>query len=324
VDRLLADPDIEIVINLTVPQAHAPVDREIVDAGKHVYSEKPLAMSMREAHDLCALARERGLQISSAPCGLLGETAQTLARALRDGVVGRVRVVYAEMDDGLVHRMPYRKWLSDSGVPWPHVDEFEVGCTLEHAGYCVPWLAAFFGPAVSVTAFASVQIPDKAPGEVAPDRMGPDLSVACIQFASGVVARLTCSVIATHDHRMRIFGDDGVLWTDDTWHYRAPVYLRRFITLRRRMLLNPLRRKLPLAGRHLQAVPSSGAATMDFLRGVAELADAVREGRPSRLSTDFSLHVNEISLAIHEATGGGGRIAMTTSFEPPAPMPWAA
>src|SRR2546421_9892738 len=162
-DELLRDPAVQIVVNLTNPRSHLDVSRAALLAGKHVSSEKPLAMSMHEARDLCALARERGLQISSAPCSLLGETAQTMARALRDGVVGRVRVVYAEMDDGLVHRMPYRKWVGDSGVPWPHVDEFEVGCTLEHAGYCVPWLAAFFGPAVSVTAFASVQIPDKIP-----------------------------------------------------------------------------------------------------------------------------------------------------------------
>jgi predicted dehydrogenase len=228
------------------------------------------------------------------------------------------------MDDGLVHRMPYRKWVSASGVPWPYVDEFEVGCSLEHAGYCLPWLAGFFGPATSVTAFASVQIPDKAPGEVAPERMGPDFTLACVQFASGVVARLTCSIIAPHDHRMRVFGDEGVLWTDDTWRYRSPVYLRRFLTVRRRMFLNPLRKTVRLVGTHLRKVASSGSAEMDFTRGLSELALALREGRTSRLSPRFSLHVNELSLAISAATQGGGKYDMTTSFDAvPSSMPWA-
>jgi predicted dehydrogenase len=324
-EELLADGDVKIVANLTNPSSHFEVARAALLADKHVYSEKPLAMRIEDARALVELGEQRGLQISSAPCSLLGETAQTMAKALRDGRVGRVRFVYAEMDDGLVHRMPYRKWVSASGVPWPYVDEFEVGCTLEHAGYCLPWLVAFFGPATSVTAFASVQIPDKVPGEIAAERMGADFSLAGIQFASGVVARLTCSIIAPHDHRMRVFGDEGVLWTDETWRYRSPVYVRRFVTLRRRMFLNPLRRSVRLLGTHLAEAASSGSAEMDFARGVSELALAVREGRLSRLSPRFSLHVNELSLAISAATRGGGKYDLTTTLDAvPASMPWAS
>ena len=129
----------------------------------------------------------------------------------------------------MVHRMQYRKWQSVSGLPWPYKDEFEIGCTLEHAGYYLTWLAAWFGPAATVTSFASVQLPDKLPGEsLALD--SPDFSVVCIQFASGVVARLTCSIIAPHNHELRVVGDDGVLYTDDCWDYRSPVYSRRMAT----------------------------------------------------------------------------------------------
>jgi predicted dehydrogenase len=104
-------------------------------------------------------------------------------RALRLNKVGKVRLVYAELDDGMLHKMPYESWRRPSGVPWPYRSEFEVGCTLEHAGYTVTWLTAFFGPAKTVTAFSSVQVPDKRPGEDI--RSAPDFSVACIQFASG-------------------------------------------------------------------------------------------------------------------------------------------
>ncbi len=92
-------------------------------------------------------------------------------------------------------------------MPWPYKDEFEVGCTLEHAGYYLGWLAAWFGPAVTVTSFASVQVPDKVPGETFAVT-SPDFSVACIQFASGVVARLTCSILAPHDHSLKVVGDE--------------------------------------------------------------------------------------------------------------------
>ncbi len=148
-ESLLTDERVQIVLNLTNPDSHYEVSKACLNAGKHVYSEKPLAMRFEDAHELVELAEMRGLQISGAPCSLLGESAQTLWKALREKKIGDIYAVYAEMDDGLVHRMPYRKWFSASGNPWPAHDEFEVGCTLEHAGYVLGWLPAFFGPAVS-------------------------------------------------------------------------------------------------------------------------------------------------------------------------------
>lgn len=320
-EELLGDPRVRIVANLTNPCSHYEVSKACLEAGKHVYSEKPLAMSLDEAKHLVAVAEQRRLEISSAPCSLLSESAQTLWKCLRNDMVGKVRAVYAEMDDGLIHLMPYRKWISDSGNPWPFRDEFETGCTLEHAGYNLTWLAAFFGPATDVSAFASVQIPDKA-GDVPAQHMAPDFSVACIRFASGVVARLTCSLIGSHDHHLRIFGDKGILWTEDTWHYRSPVYVRKFITIRRRMMLNPIKRRVPLLGTHQPRPRYRGASNMDFWRGIAEMAEAVQQKRANRLSGRFSLHVNELALAIHNAQGGK-TYAMTTSFDPIQPMPWA-
>src|SRR4051812_46761518 len=99
-DDLLADPRVEIVLNLTNPSSHYEVSKRALLAGKHVYSEKPMAMSFDEAKELVELAERAGRQISSAPCSLLGETAQTMWKALRDQRVGRVRLAYAELDDG--------------------------------------------------------------------------------------------------------------------------------------------------------------------------------------------------------------------------------
>jgi len=321
-DEVLRDPRVSIVLNLASPGAHFEISRASLEAGKHVYSEKPLALELARARELVELAERLDLRIACAPCSLLGETAQTVWKALRADRVGRVRAVYAEMDDGLLHRMRYDRWVSESGTPWPWRSEFETGCTLEHAAYQVSWLAAFFGPASRVSAFASVQVPEKGAGE-ALAASAPDFSVACIQFASGVVARLTCSILAPQDHSLRIIGDEGVLRVPDTWHYRSPVLLQRWVTIRRRTLLSPWARRISLEGRSNPRIPRRGPSQMDYLRGVEELAGAIREGRPSRLSERFCLHVNEVVLAIHHATEKGDSREIASRFDPIEPMPWA-
>ena len=321
---LLADPAVEMVLNLTNPRSHYEVSRAALLAGKHVYSEKPLGMTLAEAEELVHLAKERGCRIAAAPCSLLGETAQTIWRALRGQAVGKVRLVYAEMDDGMVHQMPYRKWLSASGKPWPYKDEFEVGCTVEHAGYYLTWLTAFFGPAEAVTAFSSCLIPEKCPGEALSPPDAADFSVGLIKFRSGVVARITCGIVAPHDHSLKIIGDQGVLGTDDSWFYRSPVYVRRMVTIRRRSFFSPLKQRVRLLASPLRSqFKYKGAQQMDFSRGVYDLAEAVRTGRGATLSEDFSLHNTELTLAIHNAMEFQTTVRLKSSFAPVSPAPWS-
>ena len=107
-------------------------------------------------------ATKRELYLASAPCSLLSETAQTVWKAIRENAIGQVRLVYANFDDGMIApKLSPWTWTNECGVPWPAKDEFEVGCTYVHAGYVLTWLAAFFGPAKTVTSFSSCQIPDK-------------------------------------------------------------------------------------------------------------------------------------------------------------------
>jgi predicted dehydrogenase len=324
-EALLDDERVELVANLTNPRSHFSASRAALEAGRHVYSEKPLATSLPEARQLVELAERRGLLIASAPCNVLGETAQTLWKALREGRIGTPRLAYAEIDEGPVPFMSYRDWLSESGAPWPFKDEFEVGCTLEHAGYYLGWLTAFFGPATRVTSFAHVVLPDKG---IALDACAPDLSVGCLEFTSGVVARLTCSLYAAHDHRLRIHGDAGVLTTAECWDYGSPVLLSRRTPLGLRAEKHPRLarwiglgpRRIPLVRRPRFRWKVRGANRMDFCRGIAELADALRERRPPRLSARWALHINELVLALQ---GPGGAREVRSTFEPMEPMPWA-
>lgn len=319
-DELIADERVDIVVNLTDPRAHYEISKAALSAGKHVYSEKPLAMSFEHAGELVELAAANDLVISCAPCSALGESAQTMGKALRDGVVGDPLVVYAEMDDGLVSAAPYRDWPSSSGLPWPYKDEFEVGCTIEHAAYVLGWLCAFFGPAEKVVAFGSVQVPDKVPGEEL-DMVSPDFTVGCIQWPSGLVARLTTGIVAPHDHQLTIVGTDGLLFTDETWDYQSPVRSRRRLSIRKRTMLAPVAKRHKLVDLGFGETPKHGLQRMDFARGIAELAASVNEQRPSRLNADFSLHVNEIVLAIHNSLEGPNVVPLQSSFDPVEPMP---
>ena len=293
---LLDDPEVKIVVNLTNPREHAGVSRLALEAGKHVYSEKPLATDWDEAVALVELAESKGLQLVSAPCTVLGEAAQTAWKAVREGRIGKPLLAYAELDDGMVHRENLEAWLSASGNPWPARDEFEVGCTLEHAGYYVTWLVAMFGPVESVTSFASAQIADKGLGMPLDPPDTPDFSVGCLRFASGIrLAKRT------------------------KWTFRA----EKRPGLAKLAGLGP--RRFPLVRKPTFKSDLPGGTRIDFARGVAELAESIQEGRPCRLSTRYSLHINEIVLTLQDPGGmGSPRVLTSTAFDPMPPMPWAA
>ncbi len=326
-DALIGDPDVAIVVNLTTPESHAEVTRAALEAGKHVYTEKPLATTGREAAALADLARLKGREIAAAPCNALGESAQTAWAAIRAGAIGRPVLVYAEIDDGMVHRANYQQWVSRSGRAWPAREEFATGCTFEHAGYALTVLAAMFGPVREVRAFASLQIPDK---RLRPplDQPAPDFSVGLLSFDGGIVARLTNSIVAPYDHRLRIIGEDGVLEIREIWDYACPVRLRRPPRNRLERFLE--RRWGGLPGKRVKPVRATpfraggGQPPMDFMRGVAELADAVRMGRRCRLDADFAHHVTEVTERLQYPERFAGEASVKSSFAPIAPMDWAS
>ncbi|WND40138.1 Gfo/Idh/MocA family oxidoreductase (plasmid) [Streptomyces sp. BB1-1-1] len=321
-EEILHDTSVEIVVNLTNPHSHYDVSRRALEAGKHVYSEKPFAQEWEQAKELVALAEQRSLILSSAPCSLLGETAQTLWRALRQDTIGRPRLVYAELDDGAIHQMPYRDWISPSGAPWPYADEFRVGPTLEHAGYYLTWLTAFFGPAAEVVAFAALVQPEKLDGS-RPGFFAADFTSACITFHSGVVARLTCSTVAPENHTLQIVGDEGVLATSECWDYEAEVTLRKRVrgTDSAHHYLTE-HQVVPLARPAGRRFRYQDTHDMDFARGVADMGAAVVGDGAPVLGARHALHVLEITLAIAQSTGGA-KTVITSKFDEPRPMPWA-
>ena len=349
-DALLADHGVEIVVNLTSIEAHEEVTRAALRAGKHVFTEKPVAEGLARAEALYDLADQQGLLLTAAPSNTLSPSIQTLWRAVRDGAIGTPRLVYAEFDDNPITLMHPENWRSRSGAPWPYIDEYEHGCTIEHAGYHLYWLCAMFGPVASVSAFSTQVLPDKTPAPLDPPET-PDFSVACLAFASGVVARLTFSIAAPLNHGIQVVGDAGMLTVETYRHYESPVRLERFsdLTLNARKarsvrtqrwlasILGVGGSRLPLVpapfGRQpagddaerrgprdlLRAIKRRETGVQDKAIGIAELADAIRRRRLPFPAGDLTLHVTELMYAIHEAGTQGGAHQMKTSFTPVSP-----
>ena len=317
IKALLDATDPELVLNLTDPASHYEVSKLLLEAGRHVYTEKPLAMDFEQAQELTRIADSRNLSISGAPCTIHGDSARRVWQALTEGLIGQVRLVYASLEDGMVFRTQYANWRSASGAPWPYQDEFALGCTVVHAGYWLSWLLAYFGPVKRMTAHTSCLFPDKGLGQT---QASPDFSVASLVFSSGVVARLTCGLVAPADRSMHIIGDKGTLTIANAWDNRSAIHFQlnkpemtdvawRARNKIKKLMLAGVQRFAPGAfwgGRRLALAPGgahlrSRTQKMDFLIGVEDQAIALDEGGTPLISANHLLHATELVLAIHNS-----------------------
>jgi len=315
-EELLFDKSVQVVVNLTPPSSHYEVSRACLVSGKHVYSEKPFATSMDEARELVSLARSRDLLLSSSPPTVLGAAARTVSSLLKSGAIGRPLVAYAELEGGAIYNMNHEKWMSISGVPWPSANEFEVGCTIEHSGYCLTWLSHFFGPAVHLVSSSFCLVPDKLDRERGPS-LGDDFSVACIEYSSGVVARVTCGLVSPQEHRLMIVGTKGNIVVDDIWQTESPVSLQSQLPRSEygtdalsQVHLGP-RQRVELIGRDPDRVKYDDVHDIDYAAGIAEMCKSILNRSEPLLGSAFILHVLEQTLAIAD---GHNTYRLTTSF----------
>ena len=300
-DELLADPSVDIVVNLSIHHAHYEVTKRSLEAGRHVYSEKPMALRSSEAQELVALAASRGLRLGCSPSTFLGEAQQTAAAVIRSGRLGQVRAVYAEVNHGRI----------EAWHPAP-VPFFDVGVMVDVGVYPLTIVTSILGPARSVRAWGWELMPDRTTVDGAPFRIGsPDLIVAAIELDGGAVMRLTSSFYiglpAKNGEGIEFHGDDASLALGNFEKADATVELGSYGE--RYELVDPVR------------PPFRGTA---WARGVAEMADAIAEGRPHRASAEQAAHVVEIlEAAAVSMADGGRRIDIAASFTPPPLMPWA-
>jgi predicted dehydrogenase len=295
---LLADPAVDTVVNLTAPQAHVEVTAAALEAGKHVHSEKPLALRYEDARMLVELAAARGLRLSSAPATLLGEAQQTLWKRVRDGAVGRVRAVYAEANWDRI----------ESWHPDPR-SLYAVGPLVDVGVYPLAILTAMFGPARRVQAYATTVEPERTLLDGTPFTPGaPDFVVAVLEHEDGVVSRLTASfyVGPSKQRGIEVHGDGGSLYMP-TWAEADS------------------RVELKVRGREYETIPPvrEPFPGVDWGRALVDLAEAIERGRPHRSSGEHAAHIVEILNAVETSVERGGAVDVRSDFSRPDPMEWA-
>ena len=297
-DAVLADGAVDLVVNLTAPRAHAAVTRAALEAGKHVHTEKPVALRYAEARELAELASARGVRLSAAPATLLGEAQQTAWKLVRAGEIGRVRLAYAEANWGRIET-----WHPDpEGL-------YAVGPLVDVGVYALTILTALLGPARSVRAYETTLQPERATKDGVPFRPeAPDLTVAVVEHDGGAVTRLTASFYAgTGAHRgIELHGDGGRL------------FLASWAEADSRLLRSDGRGEyepLPLLR---DAYPG-----IDWGRPLLDLAEAAATDRPHRASAEHAAHVVEAMEAAARSARDGGTVDLKSSFTLPEPMEWA-
>lgn len=297
-DEMLADPAIDLIVNLTIHHAHPEVITKCLNAGKHVHSEKPIAMSYAEAKKLVALAEEKRLRLSCSPITYMGEAQQTTWKAIRDGKLGEVRVVYCEVNWGRIEA-----WHPNPG-PF-----YDVGALFDVGVYPLTLVTTFFGPARRVTAFGKVLYPDRVTKEGVNFHINtPDWVVAAVELANGTVVRLTTNFYVGHHGKQKgleFHGDVGSLWIGSFQDFHAPVEFALF---------GKPYEPLPYVREPFQGI--------EWARSVVEIHDAIQEGRPQRSTGAQAAHVVETCCAIVESYQTGKPVEVKSNFPAPWPMDW--
>jgi predicted dehydrogenase len=300
---LLAAPDIDLVVNLTIPAAHAQVNRDALLAGKHVYCEKPFALNMTDGRAVADLARERGLLVGCAPDTFLGGGQQTARDAVDRGLIGRPLNALAFFQ-------------SAGHESWHPSPEFYYkpggGPMFDMGPYYLTALVNILGPARAVTAVTGRAF-DTRPilsQPLAGTIMGVEVPThysATVEFANGAIATLVMSFDASPGPslpRISLHGSEGTLEVPDPNRFDGETTHWK------------LRAKKGRDVQHTHTIDRGRGS------GVADMAYSIlRPGRPHRVSGELALHVLEIMEAADRSGSTGRRVELATTCAKPAALP---
>jgi len=302
VEQLIADPEISLVINLTVPAVHAAISQEIVKAGKHVYSEKPLALKRREARELMGLAREKNLRVGCAPDTFLGAGLQTCRKLIDEGAIGEPIA-----GAGFMLQAGPERW-------HPNPDFFYkkgAGPLFDMGPYYLTAFTTLLGPVRRVGASAKASFPERiiTSEPLAGTRIKvevPTHVAAVLDFDSGPIVTLATS-FDVHAHRMppiEIYGSEATLAVPDPNTFGGPVLIRR-------------------AGEENWTEVPLGFGYADNSRGlgVADMASAIRTAREHRANAKVAYHVLDIMHSILDSSESDRYVELASSMTRPAPLP---
>ncbi|WP_092093296.1 Gfo/Idh/MocA family protein [Curtobacterium sp. UNCCL20] len=305
VEDLLAANDVDVVLNLTIPAAHADIATRALAAGKHVYGEKPLAMSTAEAAPVLELAERAGLRVGSAPDTVLGTGIQTARAALDDGAIGTpvaAAVSWSAPGHELWHPAP-AFYYQPGGGP-----------LLDMGPYYLTSLVSFFGPVVRVSGSGTRSTRERtiATGPAAGTTIPVDIDthvVAILEHESGVVSTVTVSfeVWASRSPLFEVYGTAGTLGVPDPNRFSDTVSIAT------------------ADDREWRDLPTTaGYADAGRGYGLADMAHAIATDRPHRASGELAYHVLEIMEAIATAAHEHRVVTVDSRVDRPATVPAGA
>ncbi|GAA4964253.1 Gfo/Idh/MocA family oxidoreductase [Kineococcus glutinatus] len=298
VEQLLADDAIEIVVNLTIPKVHVEVALQAIAAGKHVWSEKPIALDRDSGRELLTAARAAGLRAAAAPDTFLGAGIQTARRLLEAGEIGTPMTALTLLQNpGPESWHPNPDFLFQEGA----------GPLFDIGPYYITALVQLFGPVSRVTGVVSKAKPTRTIGSG--PRAGQSFEVtvpthvsALLEFASGQSAQSTFSFDSTITRmQFEVAGVDGTIVVPDPNTFSGDVLVHR-------------------GGDVVDTVPAVGATTTRGT-GVLELARAIRAGVPERASAELAFHVLDVMAATIESAESGAPVAIASTVEVPPALP---
>lgn len=309
VEALLASPDIDLIVNLTIPAAHFDISKRALEGGKHVYSEKPYVLTLEEGRELARIAAERGLRVGSAPDTFLGTSHQLARHIVDSGAIGRVTSgTCAVMSSGM------ESW-------HPNPDFFFLkggGPVLDLGPYYISNLVQLLGPVARVAALASTPGLTRTIGSGA--RKGEQVPVetpttihALLEFQNGAVISFQSSWdVHQHDLQpMALYGTEGTLHIPDPNFFDGEV---RMTKRAEPAALPDWDHPLGPPNREL----NNGKSVADYrASGLADMALAIAEGRPHRCNDELALHVVEVMTAILQSGEEGRFVPMTTTCARP-------
>jgi predicted dehydrogenase len=302
VQEMLADPEIEIILNLTIPNAHASVGLAALEAGKSVYNEKPLTITRQEGQRMLQIAAEKHLLVGCAPDTFMGAGIQTCVKLIDEGAIGRPVAATAFM---LCHG--HESWHPDPEFYY----KIGGGPLFDMGPYYLTALVSLLGPVKRVSGSAQISFPTRTITSKPKDGTvitvdTPTHLAAILDFANGTVATLVTSfdVWAANVPRIEIYGTEGSLSVPDPNSFGGPVQIWRAGTR---------------AWEDVPLVPIRAENSRSL--GVADMAYALRTGRRHRANGQMAYHVLDVMHAVHDASRESRYIHMESTCGRPAPMP---
>jgi predicted dehydrogenase len=321
-EDLMADDEIEVVLNITNPDAHYLISMMALNAGKHVYSEKSLAITTEEGEEIIQLAKEKGLRVGNAPDTFLGGRLQTVRKLIDEGWIGRPIAATAFMachGHEIWHPGPQFYYKRGAGPM------FDMG------PYYVTALLSLLGPVKRVCGSAQKTFDQRQItsepcfGEII-DVEIPTHITGIMEFDQGAVATILTSfdVWDSHLPRLEIYGTDGTISLPDADPLAGPNLFEGPILLRRKdeSDWNDFPDQIPRRdATPWKEIPSAfGYNENSRILGLADMCAAIQSGRKHRANGDMALHALEIMQGIHDAASSGTYHEMKSTFERPEPM----